>query len=144
MLPFRQDSDVIMTSAPNVRQQSAILSSSVATTRTRDNYQSDLKEASQISTCSLSKYWIMKQYILLLNMIYQMAIIQNASNFTTFQTKSLCLKVQYKVSQIWKESKAVWSWKVWVLLAFNRQTRGSKYMNNDAKSTSWNANSLLI
>jgi hypothetical protein len=37
-----------------------------------------------------------------LNMIYQMAIIQNAlkSNFTTFQTKSLCLKVQYKVSQI--------------------------------------------
>lgn len=31
-LPFRQDSDVIMTWAPNPRQHSAILSSSVATT----------------------------------------------------------------------------------------------------------------
>jgi len=45
-LPFLQDSDVIITSAPNCRQQSAIFSSSVATTRTRENYQSEIKEAS--------------------------------------------------------------------------------------------------
>lgn len=44
-LPFWQDSDVIMTSAPNFRQQSAIFSSSVATTRTKENYQLELKEA---------------------------------------------------------------------------------------------------
>jgi len=46
-LPFLQDSEVIITSAPNCRQQSAILSSSVATTRTRENYQ----EASKMCTC---------------------------------------------------------------------------------------------
>lgn len=54
-LPFRQDSDVIMTSAPKFRQQSAILSSSVATTRTRGNYQLDLIEVSQIDIHMFTK-----------------------------------------------------------------------------------------
>lgn len=37
-LPFRQDSDVIITSAPNPRQYSAIFASSVATTGARGSY----------------------------------------------------------------------------------------------------------
>lgn len=39
-LPFRQDSDVIITSAPNPRQQLAIFSSSVATTILGNNWMS--------------------------------------------------------------------------------------------------------
>lgn len=105
-IPFRQDSDVMITSAPNCRQQSAIFSSSVATTIIRESYQFDFRSKPDVH---VSIYPIVKLSILFLYMMHWWHAygLWNAlkSDFTTIPTESWSFSINSNTVRKERNSK---------------------------------------